>query len=135
MIWDGLDLNVSPTSPRIRTARSQRDNRAKLCRWYAWFLRPGQLRTVPYSVLPMPIFSLALQLLMQVRMGSHALPVEQDGLARQGNHWHLRCCTLCETQVLGNERQILLVARNLPAHAVDNDLRPVLVIVTDCDSQ
>ena len=54
--------------------------RAKLCTYFAWFLRPSQLLTVPYFELPMPISR--LQLLMQFRMGSHALPVEQGRLAR-----------------------------------------------------
>ena len=42
-VWDGL--HVSP-----RTAPSQR---AKLCPYFAWFLRPGQLKTVPYFEPPM----------------------------------------------------------------------------------
>ena len=44
-VWDGL--HVSP-----RTAPSKR---AKLCTYFAWFLRPSQLKTVPYFELPMPI--------------------------------------------------------------------------------
>ena len=52
--------------------------------------------------LPMPISR--LQLLMQIRMGSHALPVEQGRLARPAVPRHLRRCTLCKTGALGNER-------------------------------
>ena len=44
-VWDGL--HVSP-----RTAPSKR---AKLCTYFAWFLRPSQLKTVPLFELPMPI--------------------------------------------------------------------------------
>ena len=69
-VWDGL--HVSP-----RTAPSRR---AKLCTYFAWFLRPSQLKTVPYFELPMPISR--VRLLMQFRMGSHALPVEQGRLAK-----------------------------------------------------
>ena len=49
--------------------------RAKLCTYFAWFLHPSQLKTVPYYEIPMPICR--LQLLMQFRMESHTLPVEQ----------------------------------------------------------
>ena len=67
--WNGL--HVSP-----RTAPSKR---AKLCMYFAWFLCPSQLKTVPYFEIPMPISR--LQMLMQFRMGSHTLPVEQGRLA------------------------------------------------------
>ena len=63
-VWDGL--HVSP-----RTAPSKR---VKLCTYFAWFLRPSQLKSVPYFELPLPISR--VQLLMQFRMGSHALPME-----------------------------------------------------------
>ena len=69
-IWNGL--HVSP-----RTAPSQR---AKLCTYFAWFLLASQFKTVPYFEIPIPISR--LQMLMQFRMGSHTLPVEQDRLAR-----------------------------------------------------
>ena len=48
-----------------------------------------------------------LQLLMQFRMGSHALPAEQGRLARPAIPWHLRRCTLCETKALGDERHFV----------------------------
>ena len=44
-----------------------------------------------------------VQLLMQFRMGSHALPVEQSRLARPAIPRHLRRCTLCETRAWGDE--------------------------------
>ena len=44
---------------------------------------------------------------MQFRIGSHALPVEQDRLAMPAIPRHLRCCTLCETRVLGDERHFV----------------------------
>ena len=94
-VWDGL--RVSP-----RTASSQR---AKLCTYFAWSLRPSQLKTVLYFEVPMP--NSRLQLLMQSRMGSHALPVEQGRLARPAVPRHLRRCTLCGTRALGDERHFV----------------------------
>ena len=63
--------------------------------------------TVPYFELPMPISR--VQLLMQFRMGSHALPVEQGRLAKPDLPVprHLRRCTLCGTRVLGDERHFV----------------------------
>ena len=72
---------------------------------FAWFLRPSQLKTVPYFELPMPISR--ARLLMQFRMGSHALPVEQGRLARPAVPRHLRRCTLCGTRALGDERHFV----------------------------
>ena len=48
-----------------------------------------------------------LQLLMQFRMGSHALPVEQGRLAGPAVPRHLRRCTLCKTRSLGDERHFV----------------------------
>ena len=45
-----------------------------------------------------------LQLLMQLRMGSHAQPVEQGRLARSAVPRHLRRCTLCGIRALEDER-------------------------------
>ena len=75
---------------------------AKLCTYFAWFLRPNQLSTVPYFEIPMP--NARLRLLIQFCMGSHALPVEQGKLARPDIPRHLRRCTLCKTRALGDER-------------------------------
>ena len=76
-----------------------------LCTYFAWFLRPSQFETVPYFQIPMPISR--LRLLMQFRMGSHALLVEQGRLARPAIPRHLRRCTLCETRALGDERHFV----------------------------
>ena len=86
-----VTVHVSP-----RTAPSRK---AKLCTYFAWFLRPSQLKTLPYFEIPMPLSR--LQLLMRSRMGSHALLVEQGRLARPAIPQHLRRCTLCETRSLG----------------------------------
>ena len=87
-VWDGL--HVSPTTDPSK--------RAKLCTYFAWFLRPSQLKTLPYFELPTPISR--LQFLMQFCMGSHALPVGR--LARLAVPRHLRHCTLCGTRALGD---------------------------------
>ena len=110
-VWD--DLHVSP-----RTAPSKR---AKLCTYFAWFLRPSQLKTVPYFELPMPISR--VQLLMQFHMGSHALPVEQGRLAKPTVPRHLRRCTLCGTRALGDEQHFIF---DCPHSS------PVSVVVSRC---
>ena len=65
-VWGGLHMSPG-TAP---------SKRAKLSTNFAWFLRRSPLKTVPYFELPVPISR--LQLLMQIHMGSHVLPVEQD---------------------------------------------------------
>ena len=44
---------------------------------------------------------------MQLRMGSHALPVEQGRLARPAIPRHLRRCKLFETRALRDERNFV----------------------------
>ena len=110
-VWSGL--HVSP-----RTAPSKG---AKLCTYFAWFLRPTQFKMVPHFEIPMPIPR--LQLLMQFRMGSHALPVEQGSLARPAIPRHLRRCTLCETRPLGDERYFVFDCPHSP---------PVSFVVSRC---
>ena len=48
-----------------------------------------------------------LRLLMQFRMGSHSLPVEQGRLARPAIPRHLRRCTFCDTGAPGDERHLV----------------------------
>ena len=71
-------------------------------------LRLSQLKTLPYFELPMPISRVQLQ--MQFRMGSHALPVEQGRLAEPAVPRHLRRCTLCGTRALGMNGILFLTA-------------------------
>ena len=52
--------------------------------------------------MPMPLSR--LRLLMQFRMGSHSLPVEQGRLARPMVPRQLRQCTLCDAHAIGDER-------------------------------
>ena len=98
-------VHSASTGSGGRIDLGQSHSLAKLCTYLAWFLRPSQLKTVPYFEIPMPISR--LRLLMQFRMGPHALPVEQGRLARPAIPWHLRRCTLCETRALENERHFV----------------------------
>ena len=90
-VWDGLHV-----SSRLAPSKG-----AKLCTYFARFFRPSQLRFEPYLDIPMSISRL---LLMQIRMGSHSLPVEQGRLARPMIPRQLRRCTLCSTHAIGRER-------------------------------
>ena len=90
-VWE--DLHVSP-----RTAPSKG---AKLCTYHHWFGRPSNLRFEPYYDLPMGISK--LRALVQFRLGSHTLPVEQGRFARPAVPRHLRRCTVCNTQAVGDE--------------------------------
>ena len=83
--------------------------------YFAWFLRPSQLETVPYFELRMPICR--LQLLMQFCMGSHALHVERRRLAEPAIPRHLRRCTLCENPALGHDRHFVFGCQHL-AHSL-----------------
>ena len=65
-------------------------------------LLPRPIAFEPYLDMPMPLSR--LQLLMQFRMGSHSLPVEQGRLARPMVPRQLRRCTLYSTGAIGNER-------------------------------
>ena len=66
-VWDGL--HVSPTGPF---------KRAKICTDFC-------MVSAPHSVEDCPMATPRLQLLRQLRMGSHALLVEQGRLARPAN--------------------------------------------------
>ena len=74
---------------------------AKLCTYHHWFGRPSSLRFEPYYDLPMGISQ--LRALVQFRLGSHTLPIEQGRLARPSLLRHLRRCTVCDTQAVGDE--------------------------------
>ena len=90
-VWE--DLHVSP-----RTAPSKG---AKLCTYHHWFGRPSNLRFEPYYDLPMGVSK--LRALVQFRLGSHTLPIEQGRFARPAVPRHLRRCTVCDTQAVGDE--------------------------------
>ena len=69
-------------------------------------LSPGPMRFEPYLDIPMPLSR--LRLLMQCRMGSHSLPVEQGRLARPMVPKQLRRRTLCSTCAIGDERHLII---------------------------
>ena len=72
----------------------------KLCKYRRWFSSPAhQVR--PYYELPMSITR--LRALVQFRLGSHSLPVEQGRFVRPCLPRHLRRCDLCNTQAVGDE--------------------------------
>ena len=68
----------------------------KLCTYHHWFGRPSNLRFERYYDLPMGISK--LRALVQFRLGSHTLPIEQGCFARPAVPRHL-----CDTQAVGDE--------------------------------
>ena len=89
--WDGLHV-----SPRAAPSKG-----AKLCTYHHWFGRPNKIHCEPYYELPMSITR--LRALMQFRLGSHSLLVEQGRFVRPCLPRHLRRCNLCSTQAVGDE--------------------------------
>ncbi len=89
-VWQGLQM-----------APSRHFIPCKLCTYFRWFARPDRMLVEPYNEFHMSI--LKLRLLFHFRMGSHLLPVGQSLLARPGVPGHLRSCTFCPDQALGDE--------------------------------
>ncbi len=94
--WAGL--HVSP-----RTAPSAR---AKSCTCLRWFARPGKMLAAPYFELPISLSK--LRRLVQLRLGSHDVLIEQGRMARPIVPRYLRRCTLCSQRALGDERHFIL---------------------------
>ena len=69
-VWESLHVS-------LWTAPSKG---AKLCALHYWFGRPSNLRFEPYYDLPMGISK--FRALVQFRLGSHTLPIEQGRFAR-----------------------------------------------------
>ena len=86
--WDGLQVSS-------RTAPSKGP---KLCTYHHWFGRPSKVCCEPFYELPMSITR--LRALVQFRVGSHSLPVEQGRFVRPSL---LRQCNLCSTRAAGHE--------------------------------
>ena len=84
-VWENLHVS-SRTTP---------SKGAKLCTYHHWFGRPSNLRFEPYYELPMSISK--LWALVQFRLGSHSLPVEQGSFARPAVPRHLCWCAVCDT--------------------------------------
>ena len=80
-VWENLHM-----SPRTASSKG-----AKLCTYHHWFGRPSDRRSKPYFELPMGISK--LRALVQFRLGSHTLPIEQGHFARPALPRHFRLCT------------------------------------------
>ena len=78
----------------------------KLCTYHKWFGRPSNLGFEPKYELPMGISK--LRALVQLRLGSHTLSIEQGRFARLAVPRHLRRCTVCDTQAVGDELHCVL---------------------------
>ena len=85
----------------LESPRTAPSKGAKLCPYHHWFGRPSNLRFELYYELPMGISK--LRALVQFRLGSHTLPVEQGRFARPALLRHLCRCTVCDTQAVGDE--------------------------------
>ncbi len=93
----------------LRTAPSAR---AKSCTYLRWFARPGKMPAEPYFELPISLPK--LRRLMQFRLGSHDLPIEQGRMARSIVPRCLRRCTLCSRHAPGDERHFMLELLECP---------------------
>lgn len=74
---------------------------ANLCTFHHWFGRLSKICCEACHELPMSITR--LQALVQSKVGSHTLPIEQGRVVKPGVPRHLHQCNLCSTAV-GNER-------------------------------
>ncbi len=77
--------------------------------WSRWFARPDRVSTEPYYELPLAVIPVTkLRPIFHFRVGAHSLPVEQGRI--EVPHWqpqvprHLRGCTFCATNAIGDER-------------------------------
>ncbi len=93
----GGGLHISP-----RCAPSKG---AKLCTYLRWFARPDRISTEPYYELPLPVTK--LRSIFHFRVGAHSLPVEQGRIQMPKVPRHLRRCTFCATNAIGDERHCL----------------------------
>ena len=114
--WGGLHA-----SPRTTPSK-----RAKLCTYFAWFLHPSQLQTVPYFEISLPISR--LQLLMQFRMGSHTLPV---GLLDQPSPGISAAALCARPGHWGMKGILFLTAPRLPTFAA-NSVRCIRMLMVPC---
>ena len=90
-VWESVH-----ESPRTAPSKG-----AKLCTYHRWFSPPDKLHAAPCYELPMPIIK--LRALLQFRLGSRVLPVEQGRFSRPQVPRNLRRCSLCSTRSVGDE--------------------------------
>ncbi len=87
-------LHISP--------RNAPSKGAKLCTYLRWFARPDRISTEPYYELPLPVTK--LRSIFHFRVGAHSLPVEQGRIEMPKVPRHLRRCTFCAINAIGDER-------------------------------
>ncbi len=90
-VW-GRGFHISPRGAPSRGA--------KLCIYLRWFTRPDRANTEPYYELPLPVTK--LRSFYHVRVGAHCLPVEQGRIEMPQVPRHLRGCTFCATNAIGD---------------------------------
>ncbi len=87
-------------------SRAAPSARAKSCTYLRRFARPGRMPAEPYFELPISLSK--LRRLMQFRLGSHDLPIEQGRMAWPIVPRYLQRCTLCSRHAPGDERHFML---------------------------
>ena len=102
--WDGLHV-----SPRAAPSKG-----AKLCTYHHWFGRPNKVHCEPYYELPMSITR--LRALVQFRLGSHSLPVEQGGLLGPASPAISVGATFATLRLLGDELHYVCDCPSLWCH-------------------
>ncbi len=75
---------------------------SQLCTYARWFARPDRVNTEPYYELPLPVTK--LRSMFRFRVGAHSLPIEQGNIEVPQVPRHLRRCTFCATNAIGDER-------------------------------
>ncbi len=93
-VWGGL--HISPRGAPSRGATK------RLCTYLRWFARPDRISTELYYELPLPVTRLSL--IFHFRVGANSLPVEQGRIDMPKVPRHLRRCTFCATNAIGDER-------------------------------
>ncbi len=99
-VWGGLHI-----SPRGAPSKG-----AKLCTYLRWFARPDRTSAEPYYELPLPVTKLRSIFHFRVHVGAHSLPVEQGRFEMPKVPRHLRRCTFCAANAIGDERHCVLFA-------------------------
>ena len=75
---------------------------------HGWFGRPHTTACPLISYWKSPMGNAKLHRILNFRMGSHHLPIEEGRLGRHLNQpWANRVCNLCNTGALGDERYML----------------------------
>ena len=101
-VWGGLHI-----SPRGAPSRG-----AKLCTYLRWFARPDRISMEPYYELPLPVTK--LRSIFHFRVSAHSLPIEQGRIEMPKVPRHLRRCTFCATNAIGNERHCVFDCPHFP---------------------